>query len=248
MYGWVRQFINYRSFYLWRARYRYYTRNVDGWMLSSALCLVCMAMVLWYYWRVASVPPPRVHPEAAALRVENITHEAIRRIVSVRHGGRAPGEMFSTPEEVRAGTLRTLQVRQLLDSAEAWQLKAHLLADVADYITATGSCFPYECWRVTHRLELLRAAQAENAAINEALASVLAEPLDRMPNLDGGERMRVQSAWSDTFGDAYNQTWLLGDLQAMHARMMLEYPQRAGAPWLARLLTGDAEEPHLYPL
>ena len=30
----------------------------------------------------------------------------------------------------------------------------------------------------------------------------------------------------------------------MHARMMVAYPQRAGAPWLARLLSGDAEEPY----
>lgn len=244
MYGWVSRFVSYRTFYLWRARYFYYTRNLDSWVLFTLLCLTGMVLVLWYHWRVVSVPPPRVHPEVAALRVENITGEAIHRIVLVQHGGTTPGEPFTTPEEVRAGTLRTMRVRELLDSAVVWQLKAHMLADMAAYIDATGSCFPYPCWQLKHRLSLLRAAEAENTAINEALAPVLEVPLDRMPNLNGGERARIQTAWSDAFGDVYNQTWLLADLQDMHARMMVEYPRRAGAPWLARLLTGDAKEPH----
>ncbi|MBH1541105.1 hypothetical protein JY440_10820 [Stenotrophomonas maltophilia] len=244
MYRWVSRFISYRTFYLWRARYYYYARNLDRWVLFSLLCLVSAALVLWYHWRVASVPPPRVHPEAAAVRVENITQEAIHRIVVVRHGGPTPGEPLTTPEDVRASTLRTLRVRQLLDSAMVWQLKAHMLADMAAYIDITGSCFPFPCWQVSYRLQLMREAEAENAAINQALESVLEVPLNRMPNLDGGERTRLQTAWSDPFGDVYNQTWLLGDLQNMHARMMVAYPQRAGAPWLARLLSGDAEEPY----
>ena len=162
----------------------------------------------------------------------------------VRHGGPTPGEPFTTPEDVRAGTLRTLRVRQLLDSERVWQLKAHMLADMAAYIEATGSCFPFPCWQVSHRLELMRAAEAENAAINRGLEPVLEVPLDRMPNLNGGERARIQTAWSDPFGDVYNQTWLLGDLQNMHARMMMAYPQRVGAPWLMRLLGDETEEQH----
>lgn len=244
MYRWVSRFISYRTFYLWRARYYYYTRNLDRWLLFALLCVAGMGLAAWYTWRVSSVPPPRVHPEAAALRVENITQEAIHRIVLVRHGGPTPGEPFATPEDVRAGTLRTLRVRQLLDSAVVWQLKAHMLADIATYIDATGSCFPFPCWQVSHRLELMRAAEAENAAINRALEPVLEIPLDRMPNLNGGERARIQTAWADPFGDVYNQTWLLGDLQNMHARMMMAYPQRAGAPWLMRLLGDETEEQH----
>ncbi len=73
MYRWVSRFISYRTFYLWRARYYYYTRNLDRWVLFTLLCLSGIALVLWYHWRLTSVPPPRVHPDAAALRVENIT-------------------------------------------------------------------------------------------------------------------------------------------------------------------------------
>lgn len=244
MYRWVSRFISYRNFYLWRARFRYYTRNLDRWVLFSALCLAGMALVLWYYWRVASLPPPRVHPEVAALRVEGITNEAIHRVVLVRHGGSTPGVVFTTPEEIRASTLRTLRVRQVMEGEVVWQLKANLLADIAGYIAVTGGCFPYDCRRVMQRLQLLRAVQEENAAINAALEPLLEVPLHSMPNLQGGERARVQSGWSDAFGDIYNHTWLLGDVQRMHARMMQEYPQRAGAPWLARLLTGDAQDPH----
>ena len=68
MYGWVRRFMSYRSFYLWRARYYYYTRHLDGWMLASLLCLSGVVMLLWYYWRFTHVPPPRIHPQAAPLR------------------------------------------------------------------------------------------------------------------------------------------------------------------------------------
>ncbi|MGM3262830.1 hypothetical protein ACS22S_28005, partial [Klebsiella pneumoniae] len=79
-------------------------------------------------------------------------------------------------------------------------------------------------------LQLLRRAEAENRAITVGLQAILEVPLDRMPDLSGGERVRVRSAWSDGFGDTHDQLWLLGELQRMHARMMLEYPHRAAAP------------------
>jgi hypothetical protein len=245
MYRFMSRFISYRSYYLWRARYRYYTRHLDRWSLLSASCLAGVVLVLWYYARVVGLPPPRVHPDVVAVRLESISREAIHRIALVRHGNGRGGEPFATPEQVRDGTLRTMRVRQVLQSEVVWRLKAHLLADIAEYIDATGGCFPYDCNRVLHHLELLHRAEAENRAITLGLQAILEVPLDRMPDLSGGERLRVRSAWSDGFGDTHDQLWLLGELQGMHARMMLEYPHRAAAPWLARVLHGDALEPPL---
>ena len=42
MYRWVSRFISYRTFYLWRARFYYYTRNLDRWVQFTLLCLVGM--------------------------------------------------------------------------------------------------------------------------------------------------------------------------------------------------------------
>ncbi|MEG0182569.1 MAG: hypothetical protein RR704_03800 [Stenotrophomonas sp.] len=246
MYNFMGLFMSYRRYYLWRARYRYYTRHIDGWTLVYVAAMVGLFLLLWYHWRALSVPPPRVHPEAATLRVEGITKEAIHRIVLVRHGGTPRGVEFTTPEDIRASTLRTLRVRQTLDSEVAWQLRASMLADIGDYITATGGCFPYDCWRVKERIALVRNAAADNAAINAALEPILEVPPSMTPNLNGGERGRVKSGWSDSFNDIYYQTWLLGDLQQMHARMMMEYPKRAPAPWLPRLLTDPIEEPVIW--
>ncbi|WP_303636621.1 hypothetical protein [Stenotrophomonas tuberculopleuritidis] len=246
MYNVLGVFMSYRRYYLWRARYRYYTRNMDRWTLVHATATLCLILLLWYHWRALSVPPPRVHPEAAALRVEGITNEAIHRIVLVRHGGTPRGVEFTTPADIRASTRRTLQVRRTLDSAVAWQLRANLLADIGDYIGATGGCAPYDCWQVKDRIALLRKASAENAAINSALEPILEMPPHLTPNLNGGERGRVKSGWSDSFNDIYYQTWLLGDLQRMHARMMVEYPKRAPAPWLPRLLTDPIKEPVIW--
>lgn len=245
MYNRVRGLMSYRSFYVWRARCRYFARYLDGWRLVTLLCFFGVLALLWYHWRVANLPPPRVHPEAAALRVESITKEAIHRIVLVRHGGETPGQEFTTPEAVRASTLRTMQVRAVLDSEMAWRLKARMLADIGDYIHATGGCVPYDCRRVRDRLEFVRRAGVENAEINAGLAPLLDIPLDRMPCLDVGERRRVKSGWSDTFNDIYYQAWLLRDLQTMHAQMMLEYPKRAPAPWLPRLFSDPIPDPRI---
>ncbi|CRD55935.1 MULTISPECIES: hypothetical protein [Stenotrophomonas] len=237
MYRWVRGIISYRTFYIWRARFRYYTRNLDLWTLMSGLCIAGLLLVLWYLWQMLGVPPPRVHPQAAALRIDGVTSEAIHRIVLVRHAGSTPGAPFTTPEEVRASTLRTMRVRQVMDSEVVWRLKADMLADIADYITATGGCFPYNCRRVLDRLDYVRQAGVENAQINAALSTVLEVPLDQMPPLEADEHERVKSGWSDGFDDIYYQSWLLRDLQVMHAQMMREYPQRAPAPWLPRLFS-----------
>lgn len=238
MYRWVSRFISYRSFYLWRARYFYYTRHLDAWTLSSLLCLSGAVMLLWYCWRFTTVPPPRMHPQAAALRVEGITNEAIHRIVLVRHGGSTPGQEFTTAQEIRASTVRTMRVRQVLDGEVAWRLRADLLADIADYIEATNGCVPYRCARVQDRIVLLREAAAENTGINQALQRILDGPSDLVPSLESSDRQRVKSGWSDSFNDIYHQTWLLNDLQTMHARMMAEYPRRAAAPWLAAWMSG----------
>lgn len=237
MYRWVSGFISYRTFYIWRARYRYYTRNLDLWTLMSGLCIAGLLLVLWYMWQMLGVPPPRIHPDTAALRIEGVTHEAIHRIVLVRHAGSTRGAEFTTPEDVRASTLRTMRVRQVMDSEVVWRLKADMLADIADYINVTGGCFPYDCRQIRDRLDPVRKAAVENAQINASLATILDVPLDQMPLLKGGERERVKSGWSDTFNDVYFQAGLLRDLQAMHAHMMREYPQRAPAPCLPRLLS-----------
>ncbi|HFF2827270.1 TPA: hypothetical protein ACGCD9_001141 [Stenotrophomonas maltophilia] len=237
MYGWVRRFMSYRSFYLWRARYYYYTRHLDGWMLASLLCLSGVVMLLWYYWRFTNVPPPRIHPQAAALRVEGIGKEAIHRIVLVRHGSNTPGQPYVTAADIRASTRRTMRVRQAMESEVAWRLKANLLADIADYIEATGGCAPYRCTRVVDRIASLREAAEENAGINRALQTILDGPHDLVPSLESSDRQRVKSGWSDSFSDIYHQAWLLNDLQTMHARMMEEYPKRAAAPWLAEWMS-----------
>lgn len=239
-------FMSYRRFYVWRARYHYFIRDVDGWTLISLLLLFCMGMLAWGYWRALNLPPPRVHPEAAALRVEGLTKEAIHRIVLVRHGGTSPGQELQTHAEIRANTLRTLRVRQTLRDQVALQFKADLLADMADYIDATGGCFPYECLRVMNRIDLVQRAAADALALNDALATVLEVPPHLLPNLEG-TRARLRSGWSDDFNDVYYYTWLLRDLQQMHAAMMHEYPHRAPAPWLARLLTFPVEEPVGFP-
>lgn len=238
MYRWASRFISYRTFYLWRARYYYYTRRVDVLLLSNVLCFAVVVFVLWYYWKFSTVPPPRLHPQAAALRVEGITNEAILRIAMVRRAGSPPGQDFTTGEDIRGSTLRTMRVRQVLDGEVAWRLKATLLADIADYIEATNGCAPYQCARVQAHISLLREAAAENRGINRALQPILDGPRDRVPSLEGVEHQRVKSGWSDSFSDIYHQAWLLNDLRTMHARMMAEYPRRAPAPWLPEWLLG----------
>lgn len=52
MYRWVRGIISYRTFYIWRARFRYYTRNLDLWTLMSGLCIAGLLLVLWYLWQM----------------------------------------------------------------------------------------------------------------------------------------------------------------------------------------------------
>ncbi|WP_295573475.1 hypothetical protein [uncultured Stenotrophomonas sp.] len=242
MYGWVRRFMSYRSFYLWRARYRYYTRHLDAWTLTTLLCLSGMVVVLWYYWQFTNVPPPRVHPQAAALRLESVSHEAINRIVLVRHGGNPSGQEFTTAAGIRANAQRTMRVRQTLESEMVWRLKAHMLADIADYIDATDGCAPYQCTQVVDRITSLREAAMENAATNRALQRILDGPDDLVPCLESSNRQRLKTGWSDPFNDVYYQTWLLNDLHTMHARMMTEYPKRAPLPWLAAWLS-DPEPP-----
>ncbi|MBA0282427.1 hypothetical protein D7Y44_13885 [Stenotrophomonas maltophilia] len=238
MYRWASRFISYRTFYLWRARYYYYTRRVDVWLLANVLCFAIVVFVLWYYWKFSTVPPPRLHPQAAAVRVEGITNEVILRIAMVRHAGNPAGQEFTTGEDIRASTLRTMRVRQVLDGEVAWRLKANLLADIADYIEATDGCVPYQCTRVQAHISLLREAAAENRGINRALQPILDGPRDLVPSLEGVERQRVKSGWSDSFSDIHHQAWLLNDLRIMHARMMAEYPRRAPAPWLPEWLLG----------
>lgn len=104
MYRWVSGIVSYRTFYIWRARFRYYTRNLDLWTLMSGLCIAGLLLVLWYLWQMLGVPPPRVQPKAAALRIEGVTREAIHRIVLVRHAGSTRGP--SSPRRKRCGRVR----------------------------------------------------------------------------------------------------------------------------------------------
>lgn len=235
-------FMSYRRYYLWRARYRYYTRNIDAWSVLCTLLLVCMALMTWGYWRTLNVPPPRIHPQAAELHVQSLIEETIHHIAVVRHADASPGLFFDSHADIRASTVRTLKVRQVLQDAAALQLQADMYADIADYITATSACFPYGCEQVIGRIEQLRRAGQRSAAINAALLPVLDVPADMIPNLEG-ERQRVESGWADDFNDVQFHTWILRDVQQVHAHMMSEYPHRAPMPWLARLLTPAQSAP-----
>lgn len=244
MYNFMGYFMSYRRYYLWRARIRYVTHDMDTWTLACLVLLISMVLMTWTFWRVVNAPAPRIHPEAAAVRVEMLTDEAIHRIVLVRHGGRTPGDPFYSAAEIRGSTQRTLRVRQTLQDPVSMQLQADMYADIADYVNATGACMPFPCPRVTAAIERLQQAGRESATRNKALAEILRVPWYLIPNLDG-ERMRVRSGWSDDFQDVYFQTYVLHDVQKMHARMMAEYPHRAAVPWLARLAT-PSEDPMLY--
>lgn len=241
MYSFMGQFMSYRRYYVWRARYRYYTRDMNAWTVACGLLLLGLLLMFWLHLRVQSVPAPRVHPQAAELRVRMITEQAFHRIGVVRRGGDAPGSAYDSPAAIREGTERTLRVRQTLREAEALQLHADMFADMADYITASGVCAPYNCWYVGDRIQRLRNSGARSAEINAGLEPVLEVPADVWPHLKG-ERLRVQGGWSDDFQDVLFHTWLLADVQQMHAQMMREYPERAPMPWLSRLMA-TPEEP-----
>jgi len=245
MYRFMSRFMTYRRYYLWRARIRYFTHDMDTWTLACLVLMVCMGLMVWGFWRVVNVPQPRIHPEAAAVRVEVLTDEAIHRIVLVRHGGTTPGDPFYSAAEIRGSTQRTLRVRQTLQDPVAMKLQADMYADIADYINATGACMPFPCRRVSFRIEQLQRSGHESAVRNKALAEILQVPWYLVPNLDG-ERTRVRSGWADDFQDVYSHAWNLHDLQKMHARMMAEYPYRAAVPWLARLAT-PAQEQLIFP-
>ncbi|WP_416056644.1 hypothetical protein [Stenotrophomonas maltophilia] len=227
--------MTYRSFYVWRARIDYCLR--DGYLWSSVCGVLLLSLILtnWVSWRVNSVPAPRIHPEAANVRVQALAEEAFHRIAVVHDNEGNRGQIYRTPEQIRAGTVRSLRAREAYLEPKARQLQADLLADIADYINATGVCAPYACWQVRDTVERLRTASAHNAYINQELHPVLHVPAGVQPNLEG-ERVRVRGASEDGFQDVIHHGWVLADIQLMHARMMVEYPNRAPLPWLSRLL------------
>ncbi|HDS0949527.1 TPA: hypothetical protein QDZ34_002461 [Stenotrophomonas maltophilia] len=235
MYRFFSRFINYRRFYVWRARINYCLRDGYLWSSVCGVLFLCLVLTNWVSWRINSVPAPRIHPEAAKVRVQALAEEASHRIAVVHHNAGRPGQAYQDPEEIRAGTVRSLRVREAYMEPAARKLQADLLADIADYIDAAGVCAPYVCWQVSDTVRRLRQARARNANLHHALTQVLYVPAGVQPNLDG-ERMRVRGPSEDAFQDVIYHGWVLADIQLMHARMMVEYPERAPLPWLSRLL------------
>lgn len=235
MYRIFSRFINYRCFYVWRARINYCLRDGYLWSSVSAVLFLCLVLTSWVSWRINSVPAPRIHPEAAKVRVQALADDAFHRIAVVHNNGGRPGQMYRTPEEIRAGTVRSLRAREAYLEPASRKLQAALLADIGDYVDAAGVCAPYVCWQVSDTIARLRKASARNAHIHHALTQVLHVPEGVQPSLDG-ERERVRGASEDAFQDVIYHGWVLADIQLMHARMMVEYPERAPLPWLSRLL------------
>lgn len=235
MYSRFSRFMTYRRFYIWRARFNYLVHNVNGWTLVYALLFLGLLYSCWIIWKLSNPPVPRVHPEAAKVQVRMMSEQASHRVAVANNGGGNPGAVVSTPEELRAATLRAMKARSTYLGAESKQLQAHMLADISDYIRVSGVCAPYLCWHVSENVSRLRRAGQRSADLDAALRPMLDAPDGDLPLLEG-DQDRLQTVWSDTYQDVVFHGWALGDVQVMHAKMMKEYPERAPMPWMARLL------------
>jgi len=235
MYKKFSRFMTYRRFYVWRARYNYVVRSINGWTLVYALLVLGLVYSCWVIWKISNPPVPRVHPEAAKVQVRLIREQSMHRVAVALHGGGKPGQDYSTADEVRAATLRAMRARELYLGEESKQLQADMLADISDYIRATGVCAPFICWHVKESIAQLQRAGQRTAALDEALRPMLNLPSGALPPLDGGLD-RLQNSWSDPFQDVVFHGWMLSDMQVLHERMMKEYPQREPMPWLSRLM------------
>ncbi|MGE6333653.1 hypothetical protein [Stenotrophomonas sp. NPDC077659] len=233
------RFMTYRRFYVWRARYNYLVRGITGWIYVYAMLFLGLLYSCWIIWKISNPPVPHVHPQAAKVQVRMLSEQAIHRIAVAQKGDGVPGVAFSTPAAVRSAAQRSARVREVYLGEEAKQLEAHMLADISEYISATGVCVPYLCWQVSETVSRLRASGQRTAHLEAVLRPVLDAPEDAMPPLEG-ELERLQTSWSDAFQDVVFHGWVLNDVQVMHAQMMKRYPDRAPMPWMSRLM----DKPH----
>lgn len=235
MYSRFSRFLTYRRFYVWRARYNYVMRSINGWTWVYALLFLGLVYSCWIIWKLSDPPVPRVHPEAAKMQVRMIREQSMHRVAVAHYGVSHPGQDFTSADEVRAATLRALRARELYLGEESKQLQADMLADISDYIRATGVCAPFICWHVKESVAQLRRAGERTARLDAALRPMLHLPDGALPPLEG-DLNRLQNSWSDSFHDVVFHGWMLSDIQVLHERMMEEYPRREPMPWLSRLM------------
>lgn len=242
MYG---VFSRFRRFSMWRARCNHLVRGITGWTYVYAMLFLGLLYSCWIIWKISNPPIPRVHPEAARMQVRMMSEQSAHNIAVVNHGEGTPGVVFSTPQQLRAATRRSMRARGVYLGAESKQLQADMLADISSYITDTGVCEPYLCDQVNQTVARLRQAGQKAAALDGVLRPMLTTPDGTMSSMEG-ELERLQDAWADTFEDVVVHAWVLHDVQVMHAQMMRRYPQRDPMPWLSRLMD-TRHEPRYEP-
>lgn len=244
-YGRFRWLMSYRTFYVWRVRCQYLLYCFRGFRWVSAVLLLALLWSSWLIFRLIHLPVPRVHPEAARLRVAMMGVNALRDIAVARERVGTPTEGLSTREEVRAAIQQSIKVRQIYLGQQSKQLQAHMLADMSDYITVTGVCEPFLCSQVGEMVVRLRMTTESTKVLDDAVRSMLNAPGAGSPAMDGHAE-RMQFLRTDRFQDVVLQDWVFSELQIMHAEMMLEYRKRAPLPGLWRLLDRPDDPTYLY--
>ncbi len=245
MYSRFSRFMTYRRFYVWRARYNYVARSINGWTWVYALLVLGLIYSIWIIWKLSDPPVPRVHPEAARLQVQSMGEQAAHHVAVAMDGGGTRGTPYTSATQLRDAARRSIRVREVYLSQESRQLQAHMLADVADYITVSGVCKPYLCWHVGENIAGLRRAHQRTSELEAALQPVLGMRDGPVPKL-GGELERLQSSWSENFRDVSTYGMAMHDVQVMHEKMMAEYPQRAPMPWLSRLMDKPVDPTYMF--
>lgn len=245
MYKKFSRFMTYRRFYVWRARYNYVMRSINGWTLVYALLVLGLVYSCWIIWKISNPPVPRVHPQAARVQVRMMGEQAAHNIAVAMDGGGTRGTPYTTAAQLRAAARRSIRVRKVYLTQESRQLQAHMLADVADYINASGVCKPYLCWHVGENVARLRRAHERTAELEVVLRPVLDLRDGSVPKL-GGDLERLQSSWSENFYDVSTYGMAMNDVQVMHEKMMIEYPRRAPMPWLSRLMDKPMDPTYMF--
>ncbi|AWH19002.1 hypothetical protein C1922_17650 [Stenotrophomonas sp. ZAC14D2_NAIMI4_7] len=241
-YRYVSRFISYRRYYAWRAKFHYYWRYVNKTTLLIAFMGLCLATMCWVQWRALNPTVPRIHPQAAQVRMEALSFEAYRRMGAVRYADGRGLTPFTTHARIVAGAERAIRVRQALQVPAALQLQSDMLADIADYIGMTGVCAPYPCEVVREYVQTLHEAGERSLQVQQALQPVLELPEHVVPALEG-ERARLAHGWADSFDDVDAHLWILHDLRRMHGNMMLQARAREPWPLLARVVLRDQQPP-----
>ncbi|WP_312253282.1 hypothetical protein [Stenotrophomonas sp.] len=241
-YRYVSRFMSYRRYYTLRAKFHYYRRYLNSVTLVVVFMGVCLVTTVWVGWRAMNPTVPRVHPQAAQVRMEMLSYEAHRRMGAVRHADGRGLTPFTTHARIVAGAQRAMQVRQALHVPVSLQLQSDMLADIADYIGMAGVCAPYPCEKVSEYIQTLHEASERSMQVHQALQPVLEVPEDVVPELEG-ERSRLAHGWADDFGDVHAHLWILHDLRRMHANMMYQSSYREPWPLMGRVMYRD-QLPH----